>query len=254
MSVRVESIVLYPDAFFLPFAVLFFLLLSYRGIRPKLPGSCWRTWGVLSACLAGGALGGMAYGWIGPSSHTGLPENARAWSSLRFGSFGGHWGVLIGAALCGALIRDGGLWMADAVVPGLIAGAAISRLSCLFAGCCQGITLGEGWFQPFKPWPAYDIAALLATGAAIRLARRGTALFGQPGTTLALYLGGYGILRFLIEFVRDAPAWLVGLSCGQAMAAAQCCVGGAMLLWALRPARQGAGEASQVCGAGDPPR
>lgn len=243
MSLRIGSLVLYPDAVFLPFALAFLAVVSYRRLYPRLVSHRAKAVGHIVVAVLGGIAGGWLFGRLGlvQESARVAPQQAAA---LQFESVGGYWGVLAAVAACAAVIRRPVLGYADAFVPGLTVGGAVARVGCLFAGCCRGIDVGHGWFQPFRPWPLYDMAALLLTGAAVvfsrpkeswsgndlytetqrtrRRAGNGYVRFGDmPGLPFCVFLVGYGMLRFVIEFVRQAPAVAAGLTTGQLLALIQ---------------------------------
>jgi phosphatidylglycerol:prolipoprotein diacylglycerol transferase len=114
----------------------------------------------------------------------------------------------------------------DLAAPALAIGHAFGRLGCFAAGCCFGkettwrvgmsfprdsvafemlrrsgaIPLGAGETPPLHPTQLYEAAGEAAIfvalcAAAPRLRRR-------PGALLALYLGLYAALRFVIEIFR----------------------------------------------------
>ena len=104
----------------------------------------------------------------------------------------------------------------DAGAPGLILGTGITRLGCFLEGCCWGIPTDGTWgvltrFAPGLRQPAqlYEmgldlILFLVLWYLAPRLSR-------LPGQLFLVYLGGYSLLRFGVEFVRDVPhlwGWL----------------------------------------------
>jgi len=114
----------------------------------------------------------------------------------------------------------------DVVAPALAIGHAFGRLGCFAAGCCFGkettsrlglsfprdsvafemlrrsgaIPLGAGETPPLHPTQLYEAAGEAAIFAVLcaaspRLRRR-------PGALLAVYLGLYAALRFVIEMFR----------------------------------------------------
>jgi phosphatidylglycerol:prolipoprotein diacylglycerol transferase len=104
----------------------------------------------------------------------------------------------------------------DAFAPGLALGHSIGRLGCFSAGCCWGVPTHLPWavtftntraYQlvgvplgvPLHPTQLYESLGELMIFAALYL------LFlraHREGSIISLYLVLYGVLRFLVEFVR----------------------------------------------------
>lgn len=109
-------------------------------------------------------------------------------------------------------------WLAvgDAIAPGVAIGHSIGRLGCFAAGCCYGkpahglwgvtfhnayanATTGVTLGVPLYPTQLIESAAEAAIFLALwRLARR-RAFTGQ---ITAVYLLSYGVVRFLVDFLR----------------------------------------------------
>src|SRR5690242_11563977 len=105
---------------------------------------------------------------------------------------------------------------ADVFAPGVALGHAIGRLGCFSAGCCWGLPTHLPWavtftnpraYQlvgvplglPLHPTQLYESLAELVIFAALywRFVRP-----HRDGSIVSLYLVLYGIVRFLVEFVR----------------------------------------------------
>jgi phosphatidylglycerol:prolipoprotein diacylglycerol transferase len=104
----------------------------------------------------------------------------------------------------------------DAFAPGLAVGHAIGRLGCFSAGCCWGLPTRLPWAvtftnpranqlvgvplgEPLHPTQLYESLGELIIFAALYFR------FLRPhreGSIISLYLVLYGVLRFLVEFVR----------------------------------------------------
>jgi len=115
------------------------------------------------------------------------------------------------------------LWkILDAIVPGTILGYGIGRLGCFFNGCCYGCETNLSWAVHFPgtlglrhPTQLYATGfALLAAGFFLWFLQR-KKYDGQVFALGLLYYGGY---RFLIEFLRVNPRYLLGLSEAQLIA------------------------------------
>lgn len=226
MSFRIGDIAGTPSTLMLPFALAFFLAVSWPRLFPGLAPTKPRAWLVLSVGAVGGILGAVAHSRVAAPVGS---ADALAWLDLRFGSLGAFWGVLISVAAFALVTRRPALAFADALTPGLIAGASVARIGCLFTGCCRGIHIESGFWaniQPFRPWPLYDMAALLLTLAILsRTQRRPKA----PGVTVAFFLLVYSPMRFAIEFARDLDVSTASLTSGQVMCIIQLVAGGLIL-------------------------
>ncbi|MCU0241622.1 MAG: prolipoprotein diacylglyceryl transferase [Vicinamibacteria bacterium] len=104
----------------------------------------------------------------------------------------------------------------DILVPGLAIGQAIGRLGCLAAGCCWGKPTTAPWaitfhdlyaaehigtplYDPRHPTQLYEtLATLLLFFIALWLLPRKR----FSGQVASIYLIGYAVLRFIIEFFR----------------------------------------------------
>lgn len=225
MSFRVGTFILTPTVFFLPMALAFFFVVSFQRLHPGVLPSRRQAGLALAGAAIAGVVGAWANGVLGAGQHL---DPLHSWLALRFGSFGGYWGALAGAMACAALVRTSPMRVADALVPGLLIGGSVARLGCLFTGCCRGIWIGPipgAGFQPFRPWPVYDIAALLLTLAVILVVSRKHRKGQTPGLSLCLLLTVYGVLRFMLEFLRDLDPLLFRLTAGQMTACLQVAVG-----------------------------
>jgi phosphatidylglycerol:prolipoprotein diacylglycerol transferase len=158
-------------------------------------------------------------------------------------AYGGFLGGLLGVALYFAAKRQSMLGFADAAAPALALGTALTRLGCYLYGCDFGTLLARSapawlkWLGSFPRWniehgalagsPAFlyhvdryglsqdatrslpvhptQLYESLAAGFLLVLAawlwKRGT-FSGQVFLGTAL---GYGVSRFVLEYLRDGP-------------------------------------------------
>ena len=240
MSIRIESFVFSPTVFLLPLAFAFFAILSWRALYPALIPQRSRAWGALAAMVGGGLAGAWLYARVadlGGDASSSFPVD------LRLGSFGGYWGVLVAAGLMGRLFCGHGLRTMDRVLPAMLFGAAVSRIGCLFNGCCRGLHITCP-IQPFVLWPFYDLAAIALAGWAINVLPRRLNPWSRDGGTLVLFFWLYSPVRFLLEFLRDTPSFHFGLTIGQVAALAQFLLGAAGFLMISRFASASSPEAN----------
>jgi phosphatidylglycerol:prolipoprotein diacylglycerol transferase len=118
------------------------------------------------------------------------------------------------------------LAIADMVAPALAAGLGIGRIGCQLSGDGDyGVPSDLPWAMaypdgvvptdvPVHPVPIYEMIACFALAAYLwRLPPTGRPL----GHQLGVYLLVSGVVRFLLEFIRRNPAWLIGLTTAQWM-------------------------------------
>jgi phosphatidylglycerol:prolipoprotein diacylglycerol transferase len=125
--------------------------------------------------------------------------------------------------------RERPLALADLLSTVLPLGHAFGRIGCFFYGCCYGrdsdawcaVTFPAGspsWYEHGRcmvsvlPTQLFEAAALLTLFAALLAFRhRKTFMrgFGE-GALTGLYMIGYGVIRFGIEYLRGDPRAAVG--------------------------------------------
>ncbi|HET6626167.1 MAG TPA: prolipoprotein diacylglyceryl transferase family protein [Nocardioidaceae bacterium] len=179
---------------------------------------------VVLGALVGGALFMRLGTWM---QHADLRQNAslaEQWlygnRSILGGLVGAWLGVHVAKRLVGYATRTG-----DLFAPAVALGMAVGRIGCLLTelpgtptGSTYGITLDPATAtrlgtQPgiaLHPSFVYEIVFHAVAFALLWcwLRHRLTA----PGETLTLYLAGYGVFRFLVEFVRGNEVAWAGLT------------------------------------------
>ena len=132
-----------------------------------------------------------------------------------------YYGGLIGATLAGLIYlswKKLPIWkIADILAPSVALGSVFGRIGCLMNGCCYGRACDLPWAirfptdnalslptQPVHPTQIYDALLNLILYLALAWLFRRKKFDGQ---IFALYLIGYAICRFIVEFFRgDYPA------------------------------------------------
>jgi len=109
----------------------------------------------------------------------------------------------------------------DAVGFGLPLGIAIARIGCFLNGCCHGVECSQPWgvifprvgYTPVHPTQIYESIACLGLFIALQVLRRHRRAYGE---VILATLGGYGVLRFCIEFWRgDNPIFAFHMTLSQ---------------------------------------
>jgi phosphatidylglycerol:prolipoprotein diacylglycerol transferase len=136
-------------------------------------------------------------------------------------------GLIGGATAVGLWARSAGvpfLVVGDIVAPALAIGLAVGRIGCQLSGDGDyGVATDLPWGMSYPhgvvpteervhPAPLYEMLALGALFLHLWARRLQNP---APGDLLGRYLVVSSVARFLIEFVRRNPAWLLGLTTAQ---------------------------------------
>jgi len=147
------------------------------------------------------------------------------------------YGGFVGGVLAGALAawRLGlPVWTClDAAAPAMLVGQAIGRVGCLINGDAWGAPTGcpcgvVYWHEhallppellgvPTHPYPLYEIVGVVAL-LGLLWALRGRPV--RPGTMFLVTTIGYGVIRFVLSFVRQETVIVFGLQEAQLVALA----------------------------------
>ena len=199
-------------------AAVFVAEVRRRGVRDD------RIWAIVAGGLVGGAVLSRLGTWL---EHLDLRRNAsivEQWlygnRSILSGLVGAYLGVLAAKRLVGYREHTG-----DLFAPAVALGIGVGRIGCLLTelpgtptSLPWGITLTPEQAAriphavagvPLHPSFAYEIAFQLAAFAAL-LWLRGRV--SEPGELFKLYVCGYAVFRFLVEFVRGNEVVFAGLT------------------------------------------
>ena len=131
-----------------------------------------------------------------------------SFSGMSF--FGAVYLVLLAMPLIGMMFKLKPMESLDACAPCVAAIVGFQRFGCYCAGCCGGIPMGEsGMLWPTQLMEGFCDMAILA------FLLLGEARGFAKGKGYSLFLISYGMIRFLLEFVRDTSKDWLGLSHGQ---------------------------------------
>ncbi len=179
---------------------------------------------VVLGALIGGAVFMRMGTWL---QHVDLRQNAsiaEQWlygnRSILGGLVGAWLGVHVAKRLVGYQLRTG-----DLFAPAVALGMAVGRFGCLLTelpgtptGTTVGITLdadtaaslGAPAGVPLHPSFVYEIVFHAVAFCVLWFWLRHR--LDAPGETLTLYLAGYGVFRFLVEFVRGNEVAFAGMT------------------------------------------
>jgi prolipoprotein diacylglyceryltransferase len=189
--------------------------LAARYFVPKPPEFVqlpwWKRAVIGAAAFVGGVLGAkIPFVLVGEESwFTGA-----AWltdgKTIVTGMIGAYLLVELAKLGLGVRVRTG-----DTFALPLALAMSVGRWGCFFAGCCAGVVTDLPWGMDFgdhvrrHPTQLYEIVFHLSMAAVLWIVMRRNFLVHQR---LKLYLIGYGVFRFLVEFLRPEPSWWLGLS------------------------------------------
>ncbi len=225
---KLTFIITSPDHSFLYglFYVMAFLVSSvifiFVGLRKKYPISTWlliTLFGVLFFIIGNKLVTLNSAGWYQLLKGNGLPETGRS-------ILGGILGLVAGLIFAKRWLKFN-LPVLDHLAYALPVGMAITRIGCLFGGCCYGTVTTLPWavqygnnfqvFQiqsanlqipgtstlslPMHPTQIYDLLFCLGIWLLIYLTRK---TWKATGSRLIFVILCYVIFRFVNEFFRDS--------------------------------------------------
>jgi phosphatidylglycerol:prolipoprotein diacylglycerol transferase len=196
--------------------------------------------GVAIAGLAGGVVGakltewGLGH-WAAVSAHPALLFDPR---------YGGR--TIIGGVVCGWIaveIAKGRLGITrstgDLFALALPAGEAIGRLGCYFNGCCYGTVSSVPWaILQHGAWrhPS-QIYLSLSAGLILCILLFFQQRLPREGDLFRLYLVLFGLSRFCMEFFRERPTTIWGMSLAQGFCLELAVLGAMTLYTSMKRAR-----------------
>jgi len=188
------------------------LVLWWAASQKKLAtqGIWWIAFSGLAAGIFGAKLTQLvAQGWPVRVPASAILDPAAGGRALLGGLICGWIGVEIAKRRLGIRRSTG-----DLFALALPAGEAVGRIGCFFNTCCYGTKCGLPWatYQHGEwrhPAQLYSSITAAALFGGLLWARKRVR---REGDLFLLYLAGFGVTRFLLEFVRWRESLIFGLS------------------------------------------
>lgn len=133
-------------------------------------------------------------------------------SAAGFSFFGAVFMVPVGLMFFARFLRATKPMVLDVAAPCLASMVAFMRVGCFLSGCCGGLETELFGFR--FHWPTQMIESIgdfIVLGVILQAEEQEQ----HKGKLYAIFLTGYGILRFFVEFLRDTDKRLLGLGDGQ---------------------------------------
>lgn len=187
---------------------LFFMMVYVAWRLEKIDGFTRKETNKLLTYIVGSLIAALAVSWISDGIFHTLHEGELAFGSITF------LGGLIGGLVCFVLlvkVADKDLkaklpTVLNTVIVGVVLAHAFGRIGCTLAGCCYGIPTdsflglvfpyGESGGIAVYPTQLFESIFLFLFFIALNK----VTLF--KGKEFPVYLIGYGVWRFLVEFIR----------------------------------------------------
>lgn len=193
---------------------------SLHGVVP-MDETALVDWGMWT--MLGGILGGRAlYVLLNWDVYAARPQEIVA---LWHGGLVWYGGFAGGCLASGLYLKRHrySLWRGlDQIIPFVALGHAIGRIGCFANGCCYG-TPTSAWYgvqfpgvpSPVVPTQLIESASLVVLYVILRSFQT-PAVLRRPGALFGLYLVGYGLIRWTVEYWRaNQPIVWAGLTLSQ---------------------------------------
>jgi phosphatidylglycerol:prolipoprotein diacylglycerol transferase len=138
--------------------------------------------------------------------------------------YGGALSSLLAAYVFLSIKKVSFLKIADILMPYIVLAHSIGRIGCFLNGCCWGKPTSLWWKVTYPgttiavhPTQIYESILLLALFVFLKTLRKKSVFTGQVFLSWAIF---YGLIRFLIEFLRgDNRLFFAGLTLSQIVSA-----------------------------------
>jgi phosphatidylglycerol:prolipoprotein diacylglycerol transferase len=188
---------------FMILSLVVFLLVRWRLPKPSgyagLPR--WKKVAVFLAGFVGGTLGAkLPFVLIGEEGLFSPTTWVSDGKTITTALIGGYVAIEIAKWLLEIHTKTG-----DTIALPLACALAVGRFGCFFNGCCHGVATDMPWGVDFgdgvarHPTQIYEVVFHLGMAGLLLFIMKANVL-GQH--RLQFYLIGYGVYRFLVEFIR----------------------------------------------------
>jgi phosphatidylglycerol:prolipoprotein diacylglycerol transferase len=188
--------------------------------KPKPTNPERHAWVIIPGALLFGSIGAklMALVLVSPQfGKLGWMQFLYSGRTIVGGLLGGWLGVMLLKKLLGIRSRYG-----NVIAPAACLGIALGRMGCFLGSCCWGkptslpiaINFGDGQLR--HPTQIYEALFCLGLFIYLHLKNR---CEQPPGSLFRQFLLAYFSFRFVIEFLRDEPVMLLGLTAFQVVSA-----------------------------------
>ena len=139
--------------------------------------------------------------------------------------------VAAGALVCKIPV----LLATDALIPAYVLGRGLAVTGCIFAGCCHGYPIAFGLYSRYAEtitFPTVPIDCIISCGiviAMIVLARKKQ--WSGDGSTTAIGLLLFGVLRVVIDVLRDSPKLIFPFTFEGLCGFVYLLIGAILLIW-----------------------
>jgi phosphatidylglycerol:prolipoprotein diacylglycerol transferase len=194
------------------------VLLYYFNVRNKTVGNNGLY--IALAAAIGGIIGSKLPIWVANVgailANPGRIDLLLSGRTIVGGLIGGALGVYLTKKRLHITARLG-----NYLVPSLCIGIFFGRIGCFLAGCCYGVATSLPWGVDFgdgvlrHPTQLYEALFVLGLFVYAQVMKDRY----EPGRLFRVFMITYFVWRFLIEFIRVNPVWVMGLTYYQVAAA-----------------------------------
>lgn len=142
--------------------------------------------------------------------------------------YGSVWLILLLMPVLGLILRLKPLESLDAAAPGVAVMIGFLRVGCYFNGCCGGRTVRTATSSFTYPTQMIEsVGDFIILFVLLILEKKGN----NKGNLYPWFLIFYGVLRFIVEFMRDTPKGVFGFSNGNWYSLASILIGVGLIVF-----------------------
>lgn len=142
--------------------------------------------------------------------------------------YGSVWLIMLLMPVLGLILKLKPFESLDAAAPGVAVMIGFLRVGCYFNGCCGGRTVRTATSSFTYPTQMIEsIGDFIILFVLLTLEKKEN----NKGNLYPWFLVLYGVLRFVVEFMRDTPKGVFGFSNGNWYSLASITIGGGFLIY-----------------------